>query len=516
MSSADARTLQPRYEARNVQEAVDLAFSLQQQGLYRWFRGQVKEWVPRSSMHRLVQAGDATAVARNMRRIKMVREWLATVPQLHYLLEPARWHELMAVLQHYGVATPYLDFTTDPGVAGFFAAHSETPLTDGNACIFCLDPEDLIELWRSMRSAGGRQNTELETVQVDVTNLWRLQSQAGVFVYSNYNWDLDYDLDCIVFPHSGYPSVPTVDRIYPPQKSALEQLLDQYFEIERMTFAHERLLRETEERQKAGRPHFRMIEMQPHAEGLNPEAFRNASLLSPLPSWESSRLQPWHTHAQERFHTTVGKMLRLRLDVDASPDHVRAAIAFGVRQNLRTDEKLRSQAVDWIVETSSASSLPVATLNEFLQCAWNGMRQLPYLDEDLSTALGNVAMLVAAGYHTLSDFEPQRACLTRHFGGEVIDVGFSASDGSGSAGWVPVRDLKKALRSDLPRLLEKRNAGAVDHLRGLFSMIYKPSLMFEFAAFSQVFATYAIPTQIVSRRPLVLFNPAALMLFGNR
>jgi hypothetical protein len=81
---------------------------------------------------------------------------------------------------------------------------------------------------------------------------------------------------------------------------------------------------------------------------------------------------------------------------------------------------------------------------------------------------------------------------------------------------VPVRDLKKALRSDLPRLLEKRNAGAVDHLRGLFSMIYKPSLMFEFAAFSQVFATYAIPTQIVSRRPLVLFNPAALMLFGNR
>ena len=69
-----------RYEAKDVQEAIDLAFSFREKGTYRWFRGQRKEeWVPRSSVFRLT--GEA-AVAHNTRRLQMFYRWLSDVPQL--------------------------------------------------------------------------------------------------------------------------------------------------------------------------------------------------------------------------------------------------------------------------------------------------------------------------------------------------------------------------------------------------------------------------------------------------
>ena len=49
-----------------------------------------------------------------------------------------------------------------------------------------------------------------------------------MFLYVNYNWDVDYPMGRIVFPYQGYPVTPTREGIYPEDRSALEQLLDEY------------------------------------------------------------------------------------------------------------------------------------------------------------------------------------------------------------------------------------------------------------------------------------------------
>src|SRR6185436_19666248 len=103
----------------NVDEAIDLATRWRDEGRYDWFRGQLRaEWHPYSSLMRL-QLRDPKWEAPHLARIRRLHSWLRSTAGLTNLAEDA--HAFMAIAQHYGIATHYLDFTTDPAVAGFFA-----------------------------------------------------------------------------------------------------------------------------------------------------------------------------------------------------------------------------------------------------------------------------------------------------------------------------------------------------------------------------------------------------------
>ena len=79
----------------------------------------------------------------------------------------------------------------------------------------------------------GKARSARNKGRCDVNNLWRLQAQRGVFLFCNFNYDMDFPLDKIIFPYTGYPSYPTRKIVYPSDKSALELLLDQYVDIKR-------------------------------------------------------------------------------------------------------------------------------------------------------------------------------------------------------------------------------------------------------------------------------------------
>ena len=88
-----------------------------------------------------------------------------------------------AVAQHYGIPTPYLDFTTEPAIAGFFACDTQSPEPGSDSCIYCLNTEDIQEAWKALVSVDRR--AEIELVTAPVPNLWRLESQHGVFLYAS-------------------------------------------------------------------------------------------------------------------------------------------------------------------------------------------------------------------------------------------------------------------------------------------------------------------------------------------
>ncbi len=489
------------YHVGNVEEAVALANKLKAEGQYDWFRGQVRDWPPHSSLIRHRARKDDAVEYDAEHRLDLFCNWVNSIPELQYLMQPKHVHDLFAIMQHYGIPTHYIDFTTDPAVAGFFAADTATPPTAANACIYCLNTEDLMSLWDVFKE--GRQGTTIELVTISVTNLWRLEAQKGVFLFADYNWDIDYPMDRILFPYSGYPSFPTRARMYPEHKSPLEQLLDQYFSIEAATFTAAKVRRLIDEfRKRGGTGSY--TDWNVWKEGFSPEAFPDATRLRDFRSWNPDALRPWQTNAEERFEHTVGSTMQLQLKPNASAADVKSSVEFGIREILRSDPTIRLRAVDWVFK-DPPDRLPITQLNDAIRAVWNGVRRLPYTDAEISEALGSVAALCMLS----KSVDPLNELL-----GEGMRVGFSSSDGSGSVGWISLGSLRRAMRADLPDLVGPEHRELARDVRKVFKIIYNPRLLFDFNEFKGAFAREVIPAQALMQRSPILYNPAQLWIFG--
>src|SRR5262245_6799527 len=98
-------------QASGLEEAVDLAQRLKDDGDYDWFRGQLRDWPAHSSLRRLKASQDEERIEKTLRRYTMFAEWVRQQPELKYVLESA--NDFFAILQHYGVPTNYIDFSTE-------------------------------------------------------------------------------------------------------------------------------------------------------------------------------------------------------------------------------------------------------------------------------------------------------------------------------------------------------------------------------------------------------------------
>jgi hypothetical protein len=500
------------FEASDVQEGVEIAHQLKADGKYDWFRGQVCDWPPHGSFLRLGVTGDDTQIQRTRRRIFMFAQWAQCMAELQYLMQPEAVHDFFAILQHYGVPTYYIDFTTDPGVAGFFAADTKSPPRERRSCIYCLNTKNLVETWNDAKKLEKRADTQIELITIDVRNLWRLQAQHGTFVYTNYKWEIDYPLDRIVFPYTDYPTYPTREMIYPEHKSPLEQLLDQYFSLERATFTTDHM-REMVQHARARGGHAALTFARAFESGYYPRAFADVAQLTQLASWSREALQAWNTDPHESFHETAGHIVRLKLGQCLIGEELRKAVSFGVKQVLRSDPAVRLRAIDWEFD-DLLQGLDASCLNSFCRPAWNGMRRLPYSDDEIADAFGAIVILVIEHFGLANQPEGDRQRFSKWFG-ESVWVEFGYEDGSGSRGCVSRATLDLALRPGIGTLLTAKEQWRAGDIKELFKVIYNPSLMFEFEVLKRAFAQEIIPAQVVLERSPILFNPARLKTFGN-
>lgn len=295
------------FEVDSVERAVEMAQQFKQEGRYDWFRGQVRDWPPHSSILRRQTQWQPADLEHYNRRIRMFYKWLADHETLRYLQDAASVHNFFAILQHYGVPTRYIDFTTEPGVAGFFATDTTAAPDEHPACIYCLDTRELMEVWDVMKDLDERRGAAIELITLDVRNLWRLQAQHGVFIYATYNWEVDFPMDRIVFPRTGPPPFPTKEDIYPAHKSALEQLLDQYFDLENLTFSNEQMREWVTKSRADGGPGGSYVKWNSFPNGFYEQAFLNPEILVPLDSWTPSQLQPWGAAIDEKYTIQKGR-----------------------------------------------------------------------------------------------------------------------------------------------------------------------------------------------------------------
>ncbi|SRR5579871_2172888 len=491
------------HSAANVEEAVELANRFREEGRYNWFRGQAKDWPPHSSLFRTRTDPELQTLA--LRRLSMFLNWLRKTPQLQGLIDNP--DKAFVIAQHYGIPTHYIDFTTEPGVAGFFAADAQASQNpDELACIYCMDTDELMDVWDTMKEF--RVDAHMELIRTDVSNLWRLEAQHGCFLFCDYNWDVDFPMDRILFPRSGYPSWPTKETIYPPQKSALEILVDQYFDIEQKILGSERLERMFEELQLRN-PNARVVHDDDTSLGYYPDALKVAEI-QPLVSWDPASLKAWNGFIPERMDATIGAPIVLQVKSGQSAAELAKSVTYGVRQFLNTKKQARLFSFDWHLRgTTLQSPLTLEALSSFLQAIWNGMRGLPYSDDDIAMAFGVTANLYVEGLSNDGGLGSARKVL-----GNCFEVEFATELGSSSRGYMKLSSLQEALRPDLDELISDQLKGMMqDEFKQVLLGIFSPKLLLDFNALCRIFAHELIPSQVLTR-DLVLYSPAPLSIFG--
>lgn len=487
------------FEVRNVEEAVELAARFKREERYDWFRGQKKEWLARPSIARIANDADQFEKAKR-RQISFLR-WVKRTPGLEGLANDV--DAVLAVAQHYGIPTSLLDFTTDPGVAGFFAAANPAGGANERGCIYCLSTVDLKQFWALMRrcSKAFRDAPNIDFITAKVPNLWRLEAQHGVFLYAPSNWSEVYVLDRIVFPQTGYPSYPTKDDMYPKRKSQLELLLDQFFMADALSDWHKMF--------RAAFPKAKAFRAKAPPNRVEAKFFVGGKLPR-LRCWRSKSLQEWQVVTIEPLRATALGEIGLRVELRAEPSVLRQRVAFGVCRALEIDPTLRRKAIRWII-------LPQKRLQERLSRSldwlWNGMRTLPYSNEDIAEAAGLCFALHRLGF-TDSDHEDAEE-MARTLLGEVVRVEFGSWEGSYARGFVSASDLRKAVRDDIAKRLLARYRKHAPFVQPLLQICSSPSRLFPFSRLVHVFGRQIIPTQVL--RPegkASFFSPARLDGFG--
>lgn len=483
----------------DVDEAVALAEQWKTSGSHDWFRGQRENWPVVASLARKSET-ELDAVYDEMARFE---QWVNHTPGLEALA--ADTDAKIAIAQHYGLPTNFIDFSTEPKVAGFFAAdtahHSDTL-----ACLICLNTEDLANFWTNMPS----KYPPPEFIRLRVADLWRLEAQYGSFLFCPYaSIEQIYNFDRILFPNTKPYSGISRAHIYPDRKSNLEILLDQYFMNEQLIKAE----------QYVRRDNATTIYVRMPTEGFDPDVFPQG--LPNHSSWSDATLAEWLKPPQENFFNVLtDQVCKLRVNPDHDLLALAADIAGQITRDLTPFSAYRTRLINWTLEVSTNSLPPdfASEMSTRIARLWDGLRYLPHSDEDIAAGIG---MCVAYAVALRGDFRNINAAYWEQAANRIfpdpMEVEFGVDDGSYSRGFVSEKKLLAAVRNDLGEFLAPQYRDQIlGNPYGTIQTSWNPRCTFVFSALAPVFAREVAPFQVLMRSATsaIFYSPARLRSLG--
>lgn len=493
----------PRFhKVNNVDEAVELANNLKEKSGYDLFRGQIKNWPLKSSFCRQVEKNKKDEILEKMARFE---RWVKQTKGLEYLAKHP--DDMIAVAQHYGIPTNFVDFTTSPLVAGFFASYGRINEENVESCILCLNSQDLTTFWKSLPS---EYSPPPEILYLKVQNLWRLEAQHGVFLFCPYsNFEQIYDLDRIYFPYTGQISSVKEGDIFPKRKSQLEILLDQYFMNE--------LRIENEKNIPVGMTRLTIPDIE---EKCSIELLLNSTPPPKLNSWNDSHLESWLVQPNEKYLDSLGdETWKMTLDLNKDISSIQNEAFDYLAKQFKNNPNVRNRLLNWSITVVGVQKRdPIENKVEgYIKKLWDGIRKLPYDDQDIAKGLANCFMLASyllkQGHVMQVDWQN----ATSECFGKTIEVEFGSEDGSYSRSFASKSKLLAAVREDIYDYLDLKWKAQFDkNIIGLLQAIWAPSRLFDYDKLTKVFAHEIVPVQVIMRyeRVAIFFSPARLDSFG--
>lgn len=489
------------HKADNLESAISLAEDLKTQGHYDWFRGQNHGWPLCPSLNRLTEERRNDALVRSIH----FGFWLKSIPGLEGI--DADDEAKLAVAQHYGIPTHFVDFTTEPRVAAFFASHGASVAENPEGYILCLNTADLEKFWSEYYPT----QPEPRFVTIHVPDLWRLQAQCGVFLDCPYaNLEDVYPIDRIVFPQSEQKSPIEESDIYPIRKSRLEQFLEQYFDTERQRNAFKWL-------HESGHIKNAILDFR-SPEKAN-ESIVPAGEIPTHESWETARLTDWYEQPDEKYQKSEARETHeLVLDLSKCPIKAGKIAAAEIFNLLTTFTKMRTKLITWSLHFDSAS-LSIHRQQRILGALhelWDGIRSLPYKDEEIASSIGTYITMELL-YDGINNHQPESwekvAALCF---GNVIEVEFGGAGGGSSRAFVTEKDVKAAIRKDLGKYIARGyKKWILGDVRQALSLVPAPNRLFDFNLLAKIFVRQIAPFQLCGRyTPPRFYSPAGLRTFG--
>lgn len=480
MSGAKAVTVS------NAAEALDLLRKLASQGPCV-FRGQTKPWPVVPPLLR-----QSTDQDKARRRLEEFLSWCGPHPRMS--LYAGDRDQLTGIAQHYGVATSFVDLTTVPEVAIFFA--TQPTASDNEPTIFVWQRADLLGV------------PGVRPIEPKIPNLWRLEGQGGLFV----DVAADVQLDLLATHVVTFPSPSSDDNllirhedVYPSRKSPLETVLDDFFfreDIENVVskFNPALVLRRRWQ--------------------SNAGAFRNREIQdSPL---ADSTLELW---------MSVESVVPYR---DVATDR-----RFTLQCNVRDLEATARCIKDGLAKPRPRYGIPVFVVCGFkdsridswasrmMNYVFDGVTSLPYSAQSISTCMVNLLNLLPS-IESISE-DAVRTRFEGYFGSST-DVTFSASGAFPTGALVSTDRLRSCLNQNSINQLRPFYRRMIQHapekflcldLDPLHSMLFEP--------FQRLFIEEAIPSQAAYgcvaaleaaggdeeiKLPNMAFDPLSLAFFG--
>jgi FRG domain len=496
----------PEHYAKSLATALKLVRHLKSSGKYDLFRGQNHTYPLCPSIARHPEA-----IQTNTALLNRFASWVHERDSLSSLHDNR--DAIMAVAQHYGMPTPFLDFTTDPDVAAFFASDmGSNPRPKQTACILCLNRTTFERSWEDL-NARYRADTGqdlVRIVEIDVQNLWRLQAQSGLFIDMRVDanmFEMFSHMLHIYFPLPSHHDDSLNDKYYPKNKSHIEILLDQHFLIETYNAREAQL-----------EAMFGTVIKASDFDALGEKAaFKEGELPDDHQSWSAAALKSWMNEPNEVYDVAASTEIhQLKIDTTSGANFAAGSIHTqmmailsrpSARNRLGDSWEVRDQTGVTVRESEGDMDEKSRPLGEIVCLLFDGMRLQPYEDAEIANAISN--------YITLNCFPSWQTM--KEWWGSV--TGIELDGGSVRArGFCGGSTLVDALRPDFEDLLSQ-GALAEFEARGIdvaLHFLIDPRRLFDMGKFRKLFAEQVIPTTALVRVEGYVFhyNIADIRVFG--
>ena len=499
-------------EVDSAAAAVALAEGLLAAGEYSIFRGQTTDWPMRASFCRL----------KPYEREAAEREFIEFAGFVHATPELASLRGdrfgIMAIAQHYRIPTVLVDFSAKPEVAGWFATHGFPPKDGRRSVIYLAHEEYLADIYHERLPA-------LHVQRIAVDNLWRLQTQAGLFLHLPFDDDPELDnwlaegFGSIRFPFRGPLNQIPDSAIYPNRKSRLEILFDGFTTEQRLRTTHQQL------RERG----LRISPAPDSPPARAAPAFVGESPPPVHPSWDATRIAAWVSPPVQNFRRqdcppelTLGANAEQLKSGD--PRELQQRLAEAITGFLSNRENVRAGFLNFRLRIADfqlglddrphPDSRLRRTAGQDLADCWDGMRLFPYPDEVLAEAL---AFLAAAWFQVHGNHRSIYDTLAALLGSNVfVEFGLTVG-GQHVTGVLPETECIAAFRGDLLQYLQPEFHDWHAQPDRLLHQVIEPQRLFDFDRFASLFGRRLVPTQFLLRqREVVLFSPAGIQRLGNR
>ncbi|MGR6432114.1 FRG domain-containing protein [Rhizobium sp. PAMB 3174] len=453
----------------SLAEAIALCKKLKLDGKYNLFRGQTRDW-PRLIPSLLRVTDEALSVAES--NLSEFLEWAEAVPQMAaYRTQSGA---TMAIAQHYGIPTRFLDLTRSPEIAAIFSKSPASSDTSGNtAVIYCFNSNDLSAL------------NGAEIVEINVDNLWRLEAQEGLFLNVQ-----DKDVATKIRDHAYRIHFPLAqllpdehEAIYPVRKSALECVIDQWIYRKRVQDLFSDLT-------SSGNINFISATRRQTYDG----AFRWRT----PPELEAA----WCNNDHRWVAPTVEKVALLAdpttVVVTARPNSELKQLKYEVEQLIKqplADSVATGRLISFAIKLPADAAHFEWAVSTLCNRCWDGIRSLPYDQSEMLNCMSLlISLLIIRAQKAPSDFDWEDDYWGEHTLIETAPVG-----GHIEAGAVRLSDLMECIHEHPPSQLTEYMKGKVKK-DPLFAMnfITDSWILFDFNRFKKLFCEQFIPSALDS------------------